>query len=174
MTRTSMLRWLPVALLTGLLVEVAVFLAVARALGAGWAMLAAALVSVTGGLLLRREGMRAWRRFRTAADSGQRPGTQVSDGVVGLAGALLLAAPGFVSSAVGLLVLVPPVRALARRRVQRFAERRLSSAAAGDLFGPRRVRVRRGEPVPEPTGPEPAGPVQPGAAIEGEIVDSRP
>ncbi|MBM0239950.1 FxsA family protein, partial [Micromonospora sp. ATA32] len=57
---------------------------------------------------------------------------------------------------------------------RRGTERRVSSMVAGDLFGPRRVRVRRGAPQPTPQpAPRPApGPVVDGGrAIEGEIVE---
>jgi UPF0716 protein FxsA len=71
------------------------------------------------------------------------------------------------------VLLIPPVRKLIGQRAEASAARRLSPAAVGDLFGPRRVRVRRGETIREPvvdpgpqTPPPPAGP-----AIEGEIVD---
>ncbi|MET8468065.1 FxsA family protein, partial [Micromonospora zamorensis] len=98
----------------------------------------------------------------------------VTDGLVGLAGALLLAVPGLVSGLVGLLLLVPPVRRLARAGVRRATERRVSSMVAGDLFGPRTVRVRQGAPQPtaQPT-PPPEQPVvvDGGRAIEGEIVE---
>jgi UPF0716 protein FxsA len=165
-------RWIPAAVLATVLVEVAVFTAVVYAVGAGWAVLAALLTSTVGLILLRREGTRAWRRFRTVAEQGQPPGEQVSDGVVGLVGALLLAVPGFVTALVGLLLIVPPLRSVGRRRVQALTEQRLTTAAAGDLFGPRRVRVHRGDPVPEPrpaTGDVPLV-SDPGPAIEGEIV----
>jgi UPF0716 protein FxsA len=121
--------------------------------------------------------MRAWRGFRGAVDGGQPPGRQVTDGLVGLGGALLLAIPGLVSGVAGLLLMVPPVRRLVRHRVQRATERRVSSVMAGDLFGPRRVRVRRGAPQPaEPVAeqPPPAARPSPGPAIEGEIVEPRP
>ncbi|TDC65831.1 FxsA family protein, partial [Micromonospora sp. KC207] len=123
-------------------------------------------------VLLRREGMRAWRGFRAAAQAGAPPGEQVTDGLVGLVGALLLAAPGLVSGLVGVLLLVPPVRRLARAGVRRATERRVSSMVAGDLFGPRRVRVRRGDAQSGPA-PEPAAPtvLDGGRAIEGEIVE---
>jgi UPF0716 protein FxsA len=52
--------------------------------------------------------------------------------------------------------------------MQAVAERQVSSMVAGDLFGPRLVRVRRGQPQPTEQGP---GAVDPGAAIEGEIVE---
>ena len=79
----------------------------------------------------------------------------------------------------GLLLLVPPVRRLARAGVQRAAERRVSSMVAGDLFGPRRVRVRRGAPAAPPPvdgdrrRPPPAVDRR-GGPIEGEIVEPRP
>lgn len=163
------LRYLPPALLLFAVLELTVFVLVGRGVGFGSALLLVFAASLLGMVLLRREGMRAWRGFRVAVESRQPPGRQVTDGLVGLAGALLLALPGLVSGTVGLLLLVPPVRGLARVGVQRAAERRVSSMLAGDLFGPRVVRVRRG--APPPAGPQPpAPPPESGRAIEGEIV----
>ncbi|MFG3706519.1 FxsA family protein [Micromonospora sp. NPDC047670] len=162
------LRYVPLGLLLAVLLELAVFVVVGRAIGFGSALLVVFAVSLLGLVLLRREGMRAWRGFRASAEAGQPPGRQVTDGLVGLLGALLLAVPGLVSGLVGLLLLVPPVRRLARGGVQRAAERRVSSMLAGDLFGPRRVRVRRGAPHPTP---EPPTVIDAGRAIEGEIVE---
>ncbi|WP_192769683.1 FxsA family protein [Plantactinospora soyae] len=180
------LRFVPLALLLTGIVEVAVFVLLGRWIGFGWTILLVVAVSVLGLVLLRREGMRAWRGFRAAAEGGRPPGPQVSDGLVGLLAGLLLALPGLVTGVVGLSLTVPLVRRLARHRVQRAAERRISAAVAGDLFGPRRVRVRRGQPRPDdPTAPPAEGPVAstggpvpgtggPGPAIEGEIVEPRP
>jgi UPF0716 protein FxsA len=164
------LTLLPLGLLLLAAAEIAVFVLVAHAIGAGWAVLAAAAASLCGVALVRREGGRGWRAFRAAADAGRPPGGQVSNSLVGMLGALLLAVPGFVTAAAGLLLLTPPVRALARRGVQDFTARRVSAAVAGDLFGPRRVRVRRGAPVPDPGDPAPAAVAVDGAVVEGEIV----
>jgi UPF0716 protein FxsA len=168
------MRFVPAALLLAAVLELAVFVLVGRAIGFGSAVLLVFAASLLGLVLLRREGMRAWRGFRASVNTGQPPGPQVTDGLVGLGGALLLAVPGLVTGVVGLLLLVPPVRRLARSGVRRGTERRVSSMVAGDLFGPRRVRVRRGapQPTPQPT-PQPApGPVVDGGrAIEGEIVE---
>ncbi len=161
---------MPPALLLFALLELTVFVLVGRGIGFGSALLLLFAASLLGLVLLRREGMRAWRGFRAAVESRQPPGPQVTDGLVGLLGALLLALPGLVSGAVGLLVLVPPVRRLARVGVRRAAERRVSSMVAGDLFGPRVVRVRRGAPQPPPGPQQPVG-QEPGGAIEGEIIE---
>ncbi|BCJ49155.1 hypothetical protein Asp14428_06300 [Actinoplanes sp. NBRC 14428] len=171
------LALLPVGLLLLAVAEIAAFVAVAHALGAGWAVLLIAVSSIAGLALLRREGIRGWRAFRTAAEAGRPPGSQVSNSLVGLLGALLLAVPGFVSALAGLLLVVPPGRTLARHGVERFTERRVSSAVAGDLFGPRHVRVRQSDPVDEPptatrtpAGEVPPGPIVTGEVVEGEIV----
>ncbi|MFC3381750.1 FxsA family protein [Couchioplanes azureus] len=187
------LALLPLGLLLLAAAEIAVFAAVAHALGAGWAVLLVAASSIAGMALLRREGIRGWRAFRSAAEQRRPPGPQVSNSLVGLLGALLLAMPGFVSAVAGLLLILPPGRILARRGVERFTERRVPSAVAGDLFGPRRVRVHQSDPVDEPapassTGAAPLtasesatgaakasgggrpGPVVTGEVVEGEII----
>ncbi len=155
-------------------VEVAVFIGVVKLVGLPWALAALLALCVIGGWLVPRQGIRAWRRFRAAAEAGNPPGRQVTDGLVGLIAALLLAVPGFVSAVVGAALLVPPLRWYARDRLERSVERRTSSAVAGNLFGPRRVRVRRGraggpttEPMAEPEPPRSGPP----PAIEGEIID---
>ena len=164
-------RWalVPLGLLLLAVAEFALFVVVAQAIGGGWALLLLVAVSVAGAALLRHEGVRGWRGFQAAAAEGRPPGEQVSNSLVGLFGALLLAVPGFLTAVLGLLLLVPPVRALARRGVERAATRRVGAEMAGDLFGPRRVRVRRGEPVRVDTEEPPT--VAPGPAIEGEVVE---
>src|SRR5690242_1546823 len=137
------LALLPLALSALAVAEIAVFIVVLHAIGGGWALLLLAAVSLAGLALLRREGIRGWRAFRAAAEAGQPAGGQVSNSLVGLGGALLLALPGFVTAVAGLILLLPPGRTLARRGVERFTERRVGA----DLFGPRKVKVRSGDPV---------------------------
>lgn len=170
------------ALLVTAAVEIVVFVLLARWMGFGVTLGLTLAVSVLGLLLLRREGMRAWRGFRAVVAEGRPPGDQVTDGLLGLTAGVLLAMPGLVTGAVGLLLVVPPLRNLARQGARAAAERRISSAAAGDLFGPRRVRVYRGQPADASVGPAAgttAGPADgrpspDGVAIEGEIIEPRP
>jgi UPF0716 protein FxsA len=157
------LALLPVGLSLLAIAEIVVFIVVAHAIGGGWAILLAAAASLAGMVLLRREGIKGWRRFQAASVEGRPPGSQVINSLVGLLGALLLAVPGFITAVAGVLLLLPPGRPLARRGVERFTERRVGY----DLFGPRKVRVRPGEPIvviDEQPVRTPAG------AIEGEIV----
>lgn len=175
------MRWLGLAAAVFVVLaiaEIVVFILVAKAIGLAWAILIALVTSAAGLWLLRREGMRGWRRFRSAVNEGRPAGREGVDGFVGLLGALLLLTPGFLSDAVGLLLLAPPVRAAARAGVRRAAESRISPSVAGQVFGPRFVRAKRGrtatvppvapEPPPGPPSQPSSGPPQ---AIEGEIVE---
>ncbi|MBB4691849.1 FxsA family protein [Paractinoplanes abujensis] len=168
------LALLPLALPLLAFAEIVAFISVAHAIGFGWAILLGGTASIAGMVLLRREGIKGWRRFQAAAAEGRPPGKQVSHSLVGLLGALLLAVPGFVTAVAGLLLVLPPGRQLARRQVERYTERRVGGAVAGDLFGARHVRVDTGEPVvvidEEPSVSRPAQRT-PAAAIEGEVVE---
>jgi UPF0716 protein FxsA len=168
--------WAVGAAVVAALVEIAVFIAVVKLIGLAWALLLLVATSVLGGWLVGRVGTRSWRRFRAAVADGRPPGGEVSHGLTGLIGALLLTLPGFVTDLLGALLLVPPVRALARDRIERGAQRWMSPAAAGDLFGPRRVKVkvRRGRAPTQPPAPAPERGTGPPPALEGEIVDDRP
>jgi UPF0716 protein FxsA len=172
------MRWLgvaAVALLVLAAAEVALFVVVAKLVGLAWALALVLAGSVAGGWLLRREGARGWRRFRQALDAGRATGREATDGVLGLVGALLLVVPGFLTDVAGLLLLTPPVRALARGGVRRLAESRVPPTLAGDLFGPRRVRARRGTSTADPAPPPAdAADASDGEVVEGEIVDPRP
>jgi UPF0716 protein FxsA len=107
------------------LAELAVLIAVGDWIGLVPTLILLLAVSVVGAWLAKREGLAAWRRFQQALAEGRMPTVEVADGaMILLAGALLLT-PGFLSDVVGVLLLLPPTRAMARRLAPRLAERRL-------------------------------------------------
>jgi UPF0716 protein FxsA len=91
--------------------ELYVFVQAAHALGFGAALLLLIAVSVFGGWLVKREGIGVWRRLRQQVDRGEPPARGVLDGMLLLVAGLLVVVPGFVTGALGLLLLIPPVRA---------------------------------------------------------------
>ena len=107
------------------LAELAVLIAVGEWIGLVPTLILLLAVSIVGAWLAKREGLAAWRRLQLALAEGRMPTNEVADGaLVLLAGALLLT-PGFLSDVLGVLLLLPPTRALARRQLPRLAERRL-------------------------------------------------
>jgi UPF0716 protein FxsA len=72
------------------------------------------VIAVFGIWLVKRQGLAVLRRLRTTVDTGQVPHREVVDGFLILLAGLLLIPPGFITDAAGLLLLLPPVRALIR------------------------------------------------------------
>ncbi len=159
--RRGRLRWVALAAILLGVAEFVALLGVIQLVGRGWALFGLLILSVVGGVLLRKEGIRAWRRMREARQSKGPVGDNVLDGVVGLTAGLLLLVPGYLTAAAGLLLLVPPIRKFARGWLRRASERRVPSNVAGDLFGPRTVKMEKTPPADTAAD----------EVIEGEIVD---
>jgi UPF0716 protein FxsA len=111
------------------LAELYVILKVGDAIGAAWTILLLAADSVLGSLLLRAQGRSVWRRFNTALGQGRMPHREVIDGVLVIFGGAFLITPGFITDVVGLLLLVPPTRAVVRRLLVSRLGRRIAVTA---------------------------------------------
>jgi len=80
--------------------------------------------AVLGSLLLRHQGRGAWRRFNQALAERRFPGREVADGLLIAIGGTLLLTPGFVTDVFGLILLIPPSRAIVRRLMRGYVMRR--------------------------------------------------
>lgn len=141
----------------GGVVEIAVFVVVGNGIGFGYAILLALATSVLGLWLMRRAGFRAWRSLRAAAGAGpveqlrdhvgaaNEPSAeaQIADAGVTLLAGTVLVLPGFVTDAMALLLLIPPVRARVGRRLAAAALRNFPSRQPRG----RSTRVVEGEVV---------------------------
>jgi UPF0716 protein FxsA len=112
------------------LAELYVILRVGDAIGAIWTILLLAADSVLGSILLRTQGRSVWRRFNTALADGKMPHREVIDGVLVVFGGAFLITPGFITDVVGILLLVPPTRAVIRRLLVSRLGRRIAVNAA--------------------------------------------
>jgi UPF0716 protein FxsA len=65
------------------------------------------------------------------------PAREVLDGALIVFGGLLLLTPGFLTDVLGLVLLIPPTRALVRAVLVRRLERRMVAAATRPHPGPR-------------------------------------
>lgn len=152
-----------------LVIELAALVAVVWWLGLGWTLLLLLVSAAVGMWLLRRQGSRAALAVTQAVHAGRVPHAELTDGALVGLGGLLILLPGVVSDLLGLLLMLPLVRQLARRWLLRAAERRSPAL--------RTVRIRDGGPVidgevvPGPTAERPARwPEQP-KVIEGRVID---
>lgn len=155
-------RWpvwlLVVAFVVVPLLEIFVLIQVGQVIGPWWTILLLVADSILGSWLIKREGGRAWAALRTALATGRMPARELADGALILVGGTLMLSPGFVTDALGIVLILPVTRPAARRVLSRLIARRLARAP-----GPR--PGGRGE-EPRRPGPGPDGPV-----VQGEVVD---
>ena len=115
-----------------------------------------ALVLATGLLgaaLARHEGLRVLRSWNEALAAGRMPSEGALGGVLVLAGAALLAAPGVLTDVAGLLLVLPPTRRLIGARVRARLARRVQ--AGGRPAGPRADRPAREQIIDVEARPPP-------------------
>jgi UPF0716 protein FxsA len=126
------------------LLEIWVIVQVGAVLGAAWTIVLLLADSLLGAWLVKVEGRRAWSQFRSALSDGRWPGDEVAQGALIIVGGTLLLTPGFVTDAVGFLLLLPPTRAV----VARILRARMRVAVIGGPTGAargRRATSRRGD-----------------------------
>ena len=128
-------------------IEIFVLIEVGHAIG--WLLAVVLLLgtSVLGAQLLRIQGRSALERVSLAVSEGRAPARAAIDGLLGFLGGALLVIPGFVTDALGALLLLPPTRPLTRRWLSRhYAGRAMRFVATTGHFASR-DRGRRPDDV---------------------------
>jgi UPF0716 protein FxsA len=130
------------------LVELYVLIQVGQAIGALPTVAILLADSLLGAALMRSQGRAAWRRFLSVSRSGRVPAREVVDGALVIFGGALLLTPGFVTDILGVLLLLPPTRAFARRYlVKGVAVRMVGGPAAMGFEAARAYRARTRTPA---------------------------
>ncbi|HEX2058267.1 MAG TPA: FxsA family protein [Actinomycetota bacterium] len=133
------------ALLALPIIELAVIVQVAEQIGVFETLALLVLVSVAGAWLLKQQGLATWRSLQETMARGEVPTREATDGALILFGGALLLTPGFVTDAVGILLLLAPTRAAVKGAFRKlfsvWAGRR--TGAAGDVYSATVTRVRR-------------------------------
>ena len=140
------------------LVEIYLLIQVGQVIGPLPTIALLVVMSVVGGLLLKREGARTWRAFRGALQAGRVPAAEIADGALVIVGGALMLTPGFATDVVGLLCVLPGSRQVLRRLLTGLVSRRLG--VTGLVGGAAASRLRR--------PPPPAGSTR---VVDGTVVD---
>ncbi len=136
------------------IIELYVIIKVGGSIGTGPTIFLLLLDSILGSLLLRSQGRSAWVALNRALAESRIPAKEVLDGVLIIFGGALLLTPGFITDIFGLLLLIPPTRAIVRGFLKRFVGTRYTAGPRAAAWGYGRVqdrRARRGARGPEPT-----------------------
>jgi UPF0716 protein FxsA len=109
--------------------ELAVIIQVGQAIGVWWTIGLLIADSLLGAWLMRHQGRASWRRFNEAVGAGRVPTREVLDGGLVIFGGALLLTPGFLTDILGLVLLIPPSRALMRTVLARRLTLRMVAVA---------------------------------------------
>lgn len=170
---------IPALFVLYLVVEVAAVVWIGSAIGVGWTILLFLATWAIGLWLVRSQLRRVFDQFRRAGEGTASVGGAVADGALVATGTGLLIAPGLVTSALGLLLLLPPTRWALRPLAILLGGRKLAvvtatgTAGAGVYARTRSHTIVDGVVVEDvlvensaPTPPRSGEPL----AIEGEII----
>ena len=139
--------------------ELAAFVAIGMTLGFGWAILISLAAALLGLVILQWQGRKVFGQLRSASRNEVDPAGPLADSALFAVATVLLIVPGVVSTAVGVLMLAPPVRTLARPAIVAVGARRVATAM--DRAGVYATGVYRGG-------------VAGGDVIDGTVVDPDP
>ena len=151
--------------------EIAAFVLVAEHVGFLGALLLLILVSALGPFVVRRVGSGVLAHTRERLALGEVPTRELLDGLVVLFGGVMICVPGFIGDAVGLLLMIGPVRHLVIRAFGHQLARRVQKMPAGrwGFIDARSTPARNDraarKDIPLPPG-TPDRPVEPGGPAE--------
>jgi UPF0716 protein FxsA len=141
------------------LAELYVIIQVSGVIGLGPTLVLLLADALLGSMLLRHQGRAAWVRFNRALAENRLPHKEVFDGVLIIFGGALLISPGFITDIFGLILLIPPTRAIVRGVSSRIVRRRMAIGGGATLWTLGRTqRPPRHRPPPGGPGPAPGGP----------------
>lgn len=153
------------------LIEIYAVIQVGQWIGAWWTIAILVLDSLIGAWLVKREGGRAWRALVDKLRGGGVPGRELADGALVLIGGTLLLTPGFVTDALGFVLVLPITRPAFRRLLTGYAASRVTvMATGGGAPGGPPPRGGTGRAGPAP-GQGAAGD---DSVVRGEVVDDDP
>ena len=110
-------------------VELALLIQVGRYLGVLSTVTLVVATGAVGAMLARSKGVPVFRRLQKTLASGSFPGEEIFDGVLILAGGLLLLTPGLITDIIGFAALIPLTRHFFKIYLKRAIHQRLHSDA---------------------------------------------
>jgi len=120
-----------VGVLLAIATEVAAFWVVAGQIGFLWALALLVVMSAFGPFIVRRVGFGVLAHTRERLERGEVPTRELFDGLLVLIGGVMIFVPGFIGDALGLLLMIGPVRHLVIRLFSHRLARRLQRTGAG-------------------------------------------
>ena len=108
------------------IVELALLIELGSHIGSLSTVALVVTTGTAGAALARSQGLLVFQRLRSSIGQGQSPGDALIDGVLILAGGLLLLSPGILTDGLGFSALLPASRRLIRSALKEAISRRIN------------------------------------------------
>lgn len=116
------MRWLVVLFVLVPLVELYLLVWLSTLIGFFPTLAITLVTGIVGGTMAKREGLRVYRKWRQALERFETPEEGILDGILVLVGGTLLITPGVLTDTLGFVLLLPPTRRAAARRLRRLVD----------------------------------------------------
>ncbi|WP_040229182.1 FxsA family protein [Bhargavaea cecembensis] len=123
------MKWLFILFIVVPTSELAVLLYAGSKIGVFPTIAIILLTAAAGAWLAKSQGLMAWRELQRRAAAGEPPGEAAVDGLFILIGGLFLLFPGFITDALGLLLLLPPTRRAFRPVLYRQLRKKMKNGS---------------------------------------------
>lgn len=112
------------------LIEILLLIEIGSRIGTLNTLFVIVLTGILGGYMMRQQGFTIIGNIRGDLSQGRMPTGELINGVMVLVGGILLLTPGFLTDAVGFVLLIPPTRKLINKKIQLLIQRKIES---GDI-----------------------------------------
>lgn len=109
------------------LAELYILIKVGKFLGTGNTILIVILTGILGAAFARSQGASVILKIRHSLQQGEIPGEEMVQGLLILAGGLMLITPGFITDLLGLVLILPYFRRWIARWLLRIVDKRIKS-----------------------------------------------
>lgn len=109
--------------------EIGLFILSGKTIGFFTTLLIFALTGFFGVWFAKKEGLQALKLAELQAQRGELPSEALLDGICVLIGGLLLISPGYLTDAVGLLILIPKTRGIFKALLKKLFQTYISKGS---------------------------------------------
>jgi UPF0716 protein FxsA len=119
----SLMRYILLLLIIVPALEIGLLVLSGQAFGLVPTVLLIITTGILGAYLAKKQGMETLRKAQQDMQYGQLPGDAIIDGLCILVGGVVLLTPGFITDAIGFLLLLPPTRKMFKPFIYKLFKR---------------------------------------------------
>lgn len=125
----ALFRWLLLFILVVPALEIGVLVWAGNLIGPWWVILLIISTGILGAYLAKHQGMETLNNARDAVGRGMIPHDAIFDGVCILIGAVVLLTPGFITDAIGFILLIPVTRGPIKRGMKQIVRKMMDNGS---------------------------------------------